>query len=117
MDGTEIRRIVAIAALCAAVAAAVPGCSPRTDSSRESQSGSAAGAEVGIALKSPLEFECEQELLYLDSLIESRRDDPGFAAAALAEAVELKRTATELILEGDFELALELIDEAIALLA
>jgi hypothetical protein len=113
MDGIEIRRIVAIAAfcVCAALTAAGPGCSPRNDSSRDS------GAEVSIAPKSPLEIECEQELLYLDSLIESRRRDAGFAAAALAEAVELRRTAMELMLEGDFDLALEFIDEAIALLA
>jgi hypothetical protein len=36
--------------------------------------------------------------------------------AVLAEAVELRQSAAELILDEEFELALELIDEAIALL-
>jgi hypothetical protein len=56
-------------------------------------------------------------LLHLDSLIESRRGSPGISAADVAEAVELRRIAEELFLEEEYDLALELIEEAIALLA
>ena len=55
-------------------------------------------------------------MLYLDSLIELRRRTVGFPAAAMVEATELRRSAMELILDEEYELALELIDEAIALL-
>jgi hypothetical protein len=56
-------------------------------------------------------------LFYLDRVIESRRRDPGVDAAALAEAIELRRSVMELILDEEYELALELIDEAVAILA
>jgi hypothetical protein len=49
-------------------------------------------------------------------LIESRRRDPGVNAAALAEVVELRRSVMELMLDEDYELALELIDEAVSIL-
>jgi hypothetical protein len=64
----------------------------------------------------PLEKECERELLYLDGLIESSRRTAAVSPAALAEAVELRRAAVEFILDEEYELALELIDDAIALL-
>lgn len=83
------------------------GCSPRNDASPH--------PKASFETESPLEFECERELLYLDSLIESRRDGR-IPPAVLAEVVELRRSAVELILDEEFELALELIDEAIALL-
>jgi hypothetical protein len=63
-----------------------------------------------------LEVECERGLLYLDSLIETRTRSVGFSRAVLAEASELRRSARELFLTGDLELALEMIDEAVVLL-
>jgi len=103
-------RVLVTAVVCLLAAAAVTGsgCAPRSDSSGD------AGSYSQI---SPLEKECERELLYLDSLIESRRGTPDFSAVAVAEAVELRQSALELILDEVYELALELIDEAIALLA
>lgn len=64
----------------------------------------------------PLEIECERELVFLDTLIEARRGDRRVPEAALAEAVELRRTAADLFLDGEYRLALELIDEAVSLL-
>ena len=101
--------LLGFAVVCAIAATVVTGsgCSPRSDSS----------GDVGsYSQNSPLEKECERELLYLDSLIESRRRTAGFPPAAMAEATELRRSAMELILDEEYELALELIDEAIALL-
>ena len=97
------------AVVCAIAAAVVTGsgCSPRSDSPGEAGS---------YSQNSPLEKECERELLYLDSLLESRRRSADFPAAAMAEAAELRRSAMELILDEEYELALELIGEAIALL-
>jgi hypothetical protein len=102
-------RLLGFAAVCvlAAVVVSGSGCSPR------SQSPGDAGF---VSQKSPLEKECERELLHLDSLLESRRRTADFPAAAIAEATELRRSAMELILDEEYELALELIDEAIALL-
>jgi len=98
----------AVAALVAAGALNLAGCSPRADSS---------DSRPSSTQKSPLETECERELLYLDGLIESRGSSRNFPAAALAEAIELRQAAVELMLVEDYELALELIDEAISLLA
>jgi hypothetical protein len=96
-----------VAAVMAAAAFAGAGCSPRNDSS---------GLHPSSTQISPLEAECERELLYLDGLIETRRRNAGFPAAALAEAMELRHFAFELLLDEEYELALEFIDEAIALL-
>jgi len=102
-------RLLEFTVVCAIAAALVTGsgCSPRDDLPGESGT---------YSQKSPLEKECERELLYLDSLIETRGRIPDFSAAAMAEATELRRSAMELILDEEYELALELIDEAIALL-
>jgi hypothetical protein len=99
MKQTGNQRRWTLAAVTAVIVLTVTGCTPRFDSSQ-----------------SPLKTECERELFYLDDLIESRSRNSDFPAAALAEAVELRKTAAELMLEDDYELALELIDEAIALL-
>jgi hypothetical protein len=85
-----------------------PGCSARNVSSDVS------AAE--LQSDSSLEIECERELVYLDTLIEATRRDRLFPPALLAEAIELRRAAGELFLTDEFELALELIDEAVALL-
>ena len=108
MDKRPRVPVIAVVCLIAAAAVTGSGCAPRSDSSGDAGSSSQ---------KSPLEKECERELLYLDSLIESRRENPDFSAAAIAEAVELRRSAVELILVEVYELALELINEAIAILA
>ncbi len=59
---------------------------------------------------------CEQSLQQLDTIIENKADDPSFPPEALAEARELRNIAAELYLDGEIELALEMIDEAFALL-
>ena len=108
MTKPDIPRILSAAALVVAAGVFAPGCSPRSDSS---------GLSPADAVpKSPLEIECERELLYLEELLDSRRGDHDFPVAALAEAYELKQSAAELFLDEEYRLALELIDEAIALL-
>jgi hypothetical protein len=77
--------------------------------------GSAAPAGENAG-KSPLEEECERELLYLDERIEMSARSAVLPAAVLAEAAELRRSAAGLILDGHYELALEMIEEAIVLL-
>jgi hypothetical protein len=53
-------------------------------------------------------------LLELERLIEDKKR--GVSAAALAEAQELFRVGRELYLEREYELALELVEEAINIL-
>ena len=108
MTKPDIPRILSAAALVVAVGVFAPVCSPRSDSSGLSQ--------ADVVAKSPLEIECERELLYLEELLDSRRGDHDFPVAVLAEAYELKQSAAELFLDEEYRLALELIDEAIALL-
>lgn len=102
--------LLKIVAVCVIAAAAMieSGCSPQAGS--HGQTGS-------YPQLSPLEKECERELLYLDSLIDSVRRAADGSTAVMAEAEELRRSAMELMLDEEFELALELIDEAIALLS
>ena len=88
-----------------------PGCSFNRTASPP-----AAGTGTILKGESSLEYECERELLHLDELIRSTQDGPGRTGTALAEAVELRRVATGLMLDGDYGLALEMIEEAIALL-
>jgi hypothetical protein len=89
------------------------GCSTR-------KSAGLSGNNLDISYKSgqntPLESECERELLFLDKLIESRRGAENLSAAVFAEAVELRRVAAGLLLDEQYDLALEMIEEAIALL-
>ena len=99
--------LVVAALLAVSPPLAGTGCAPRSDLQ---------GSSPSYSQKSPLELECERELLYLDRLIESRRRDTGVDAAALAEAVELRRSVMDLMLDEEYELALELIDEAVAIL-
>jgi hypothetical protein len=58
---------------------------------------------------------CEESLQQLQTLIESKSDDPSFPSETLTEAKELRSVAAELYLNGAIDLALELIDEAFAL--
>ena len=62
----------------------------------------------------PIEVACEIALVELEQQIERSQENVG--AAALAEVRELYRFAKRLYLEREYELALELIDEALALL-
>lgn len=99
--------------LWAAVTAAAalvcwPGCSARTTSS---------GVSVTeLETDRTIMVECERELRYLESLIETKRRDRDFSAAVMAEVIALRHAAGELFFDGEYELALELIDEAISLL-
>lgn len=63
-----------------------------------------------------LEVECVQGLEALDRAIERSADSALVAPAALREARALRREAGELYLVSEFQLALELIDEALSLL-
>jgi hypothetical protein len=63
-----------------------------------------------------LESLCERSLQELDALIETKATDDRFPTSALAEARALRDAAADLYLDGRSELALDLIDEAIALL-
>lgn len=104
----DIRRMLCTAALAAAVSLFPVACSP--------PDGPATPASATITTRSPLELECERTLRYLESLIESHRRSQDLPASTLAEAVELQRSAVGLVLYEEYELALKLMDEAIALL-
>ena len=105
---TDILRALRTAAIAAVVPLLYGACSP--------PDGPATPASATITTRSPLELECERTLLYLESLIESHRRSQDLPASALAEAVELQRSAVGLVLDEEYELALKLMDEAIALL-
>jgi hypothetical protein len=94
--------MVAVALVCG------PGCSARTASPRV--------AATELESNRTLMVECEREFLYLGSLIETKRRDRDFPAVVLAEVIALRRAAGELFFDGEYELALELIDEAVSLL-
>jgi hypothetical protein len=59
---------------------------------------------------------CESALLRLERLILQRSSEDRFSAAALLEATELQQLGQELYLEGEYALALEMIEEGIQLL-
>jgi len=63
-----------------------------------------------------MEIACEMALLQLERLIEAKSRSGGVSAAMLAEAREVFRLGSELYLEREFELALEMVDEAIDML-
>jgi hypothetical protein len=71
-----------------------------------------------ITLVSGAEAECERSLQELADLIlaESSHPSSPLGAEAIEEARELRAAAAELYLDGLYELALQLIDEAFALL-
>ena len=62
------------------------------------------------------EIACEMALLELESLIEEKSAEKDVSAAVLAEAQELFRLGRELYLEREYELALEMVEEAIDIL-
>jgi hypothetical protein len=64
----------------------------------------------------PLDTLCERALQDLAVLIEERAADGTVAPDAVAEARALHDAATDLYLEGESELALELCDQAFLLL-
>ena len=59
---------------------------------------------------------CEMALLELESLIEQKSNDEGVSPAMLMEAREVFRLGKELYLEREYDLALEMVEEAIAML-
>ena len=61
------------------------------------------------------QISCELALLRLERLIELRSSEADFPKAVLLEAIELHRLGKELYLEEEYELALEIIEEGIAL--
>jgi hypothetical protein len=71
---------------------------------------------AGSSALANAELECEHSLQTLDELIAVRSRDESFSSVALAEARELRRSAGDLFLSGEYELALALAREAIELL-
>jgi hypothetical protein len=63
-----------------------------------------------------VETACEMALMELERLIEENSTERSVSAAALAEARELFRLGRELYLEREYELALEMVEEAINIL-
>jgi hypothetical protein len=63
-----------------------------------------------------IEIACEMALLQLESLIERKSNEGGVSPAVLAEAREIFRLGRELYLEREYDLALEMVEEAIAML-
>jgi hypothetical protein len=59
---------------------------------------------------------CEMALVHLATLIDKRSGEAGFPPAKLIEARELHAVGRQLYLEREYELALELIEQAIDLL-
>jgi hypothetical protein len=62
--------------------------------------------------REPLEVACEVALIELKALIDERAADAAFSRAALGEAMALYQVGTEFYLEGEYDLALELIEQA-----
>lgn len=75
----------------------------------------AAQPGVGAPEPEPLRERCESTMLYLGRLIAARSLEPDFPPAILLEAKELYQAGMELYLEGDYDLALELVEEGIEL--
>lgn len=63
-----------------------------------------------------LEVTCELALMRLQKSIDRRTSQAGFSPVALLEARELHRIGTQLYLEGEYILALEMLEEGIHLL-
>ncbi len=73
-------------------------------------------ADVPLADPGLLEMECERALQHLAGMITLRSGDATFPRERIIEASALHDTASELYAEGEFQIALELIDEAVTLL-
>jgi len=72
-------------------------------------------ADSSITAVSPEEMRCADALSRLDVLIASSDLVSASPSPALVEARALRRGAVELMASGDFDLALDLIESAIAL--
>lgn len=112
MTGSDIQRLFVAAAVAAAALFSTHACAPRGGAARTYPEPDTTLAGV----VDELEYECEEELQRLDALIERRGTDLSVPAHVLHEARALRRTAGELFMSGEFRLALELVDEAFALL-
>ena len=95
-------------AAVAAVLCLLAACGPRVSDTP--------GADVTLADPGLLEMECERALQHLASLITLRSGEGAFPRHRIIEASALHDTASELYAEGEFQIALELIDEAVTLL-
>ena len=108
MERSKAYTILGAVALAAALSITSPACSPKPSGT------STPPPELDD--RALTELACERELVFLDSLISERDSHPDFSRPRLAEARGLWDSAIELYLEQEFELALELIAEAINLL-
>jgi len=96
--------------VCAALASLALGCAAGGGAPH------AAYEATGSSALASVELECEHVLQTLDELIAVRSRDASFSSVALVEARELRRSAGDLFLSGEYELALALAREAIELL-
>ncbi|MCH7548521.1 MAG: hypothetical protein IH969_03120 [Candidatus Krumholzibacteriota bacterium] len=74
------------------------------------------GVSENVSVETGFELECEHELIRLDGLIALRSNDVTFPEYQLIEARALRAAAADLCFESQFNLALELIDEAAVIL-
>lgn len=93
-----------LAVAIGAVAIAATGCSPRNVELTPDEEGAS------------LESLCERSLQELAALIAAKTAEAGFPPDVLAEARALRAAAAELYIDGHSETALDLIDEAFALI-
>ncbi len=70
---------------------------------------------TGSSEQDRLRVSCEFAILHLERLIAVRLEETDFPLAILLEAQELHQLGKELYLQGEYELALELIEDGIAL--
>jgi hypothetical protein len=95
---------MALAAVAIATTVCLSGCSPKY------------AQPEGSDPQSSLEAQCGWSFAELDSMIDSRATEPHFPKERLVEARELRAAAFGLYVDGHYQPALDLIDEAISLL-
>ena len=93
--------------LLGCIAAAIAGCTH----SNTTPPGSLNATDTSL-----IEAACEDNLLYLGTVIKELSAKKGPADARLVEAMEIYRLAESLYLQKQFELASELIEDAISIL-
>ena len=92
------------------IVAALAGCTTHQET------GASRAPDNRVEERDPLEVSCEVALMQLGDLLAERSGDRSFSAAVLVEAKELHNMGRELYLEGEFSLALELVEQGIRLL-
>ena len=103
----SVARTGLIIAVVVASGFALGGCSPQHASQPDTGLMTEAGRD---------RVSCEVELLRLARLIQHRSSQARFSEVALLEARELHQLGRELYLEGEYTLALEMIEQGIRLL-